>query len=120
MSSEFHLPELLSLMGTLVSGLGLFTVVLKIWTKKRATRLARERLHGLKKSGELAMIAKNLRKDNLDPIEREKILKQIETLLHEGLDRKSLMEVNESLYQRSSRGRVRYAESLLSKSAATK
>jgi response regulator of citrate/malate metabolism len=113
---SLHLPELLSLMGTLVSGLALLSVLLKIWTKMRANRIARARLQEFKQNTDLLRIAKSLRMEHLDPVEREKLLRQIERLL-QGLDKKTLEEVNESLYQRSLQGRVRYAESLVSKSA---
>jgi hypothetical protein len=106
------LPEFLAGIGAIVSALALLNLGLKIHSKIRANRLAVDKLRQLKHS-EIVRLSRILRSGDIDPVEFEKIMRRIESLLADGLDKKSLGEINEALYQRSSRGRVRYAASLL-------
>jgi hypothetical protein len=108
-------PDAWSLLGAVVAGIAFVDVVAKILTKIRANRRASEALRHARTKAELNRFAKSLRIEHLDPIEREKILKHVEQAL-QALDAKTRLEIFESLNQRSSRGRVRYAQDLLRKS----
>jgi len=110
------IPELLSVLGLLVSGMGLLNLIFKVRQKVSANRKAVEKLKSLKRA-EALRLAKILQREDLDPIECEKILKRIEGLLEDALDQASWREIHEALNQRSTRGRAKYAASLLNKSA---
>jgi hypothetical protein len=114
----FELSELMALLGLLVGTCGLLNLGFKMRSKLRANQKAAQRLR-LMNHAELARLSKILHREDLDPVEFEKILKRIESLLRDGLDKKSLEEINEALYQRSSRGRVDYAASLLQSATST-